>query len=71
MDEQKPGAIQQSSEMLTIRNVAASLGVSKATVLRWIAAHKIEGFFQIGKKWLIRKKDFDGFINQKIINSNN
>jgi excisionase family DNA binding protein len=71
MSEQKPEAIQQSAEMLSIRNVATSLGVSKATVLRWIGTRKIEGFFQIGKKWLIRKTDFDGFINQKITNSNN
>jgi excisionase family DNA binding protein len=70
---QIPGAkIQPNSEnsTLSLKDVAMSLGVSKATVLRWIQARKLEGFFRIGHKWLMRKVDFDNLINQKIINSN-
>lgn len=53
-------------ETLDVKAVTKSLGVSRATVLRWIRAQKIEGFFRIGSKWLIRKTDFEHFINKKI-----
>ncbi len=53
-------------ETLGVKAVSKSLGVSRATILRWIRAQKIDGFFQIGSKWLIRKVDFDDFINRKI-----
>lgn len=53
-------------EMLDVSSVSKSLGVSRATVLRWIDGKKLEGFFRIGSKWLIRKVDFDAFINKKI-----
>ncbi len=56
-------------ETLGIKDVAQSLGVSKATVLRWIRAGKVDGFFRIGSKWLIRKAAFESLIDQKIINS--
>ncbi len=57
-----------TSEVLTLDVAAVSkmLGVSRATVLRWIRAQKIDGFFRIGSKWLIRKNDFDNFISRKI-----
>ena len=57
-----------SSEVQTLDVAAVSkeLGVSRATVLRWARSKKIEGFFQIDKKWLIRKIDFDNFISRKI-----
>ncbi len=55
-------------ETLGVKAVSKSLGVSRATVLRWIQAKKIEGFFRIGSKWLIRKVDFEHFINKKINN---
>lgn len=60
-----------SSEVETfdVKAVTKSLGVSRATVLRWIQAQKIDGFFRIGSKWLIRKVDFDNFINRKINNA--
>lgn len=53
-------------ETLDVAAVTKSLGVSRATVLRWIRAGKLEGFFRIGSKWLIRKVDFDALINNKI-----
>lgn len=56
------------AEILGVQVVAQSLGVSEATVLRWIQAEKLEGFFRIGRKWLIRKEDFDHLINKKINN---
>ena len=34
-------------ETLGVKAVSKSLGVSRATVLRWIGAGKIEGFFRI------------------------
>ena len=56
----------ESENMLTIKEVANLLQMSEATVLRWLSAKKIEGFFRIGRKWLIRKSDFEKFINQKV-----
>jgi excisionase family DNA binding protein len=53
-------------ETLDVAAVSKSLAVSRATVLRWIRAGKLEGFFRIGSKWLIRKVDFDNFISKKI-----
>lgn len=67
-DNELPKQPNATSEVETL-NVAAvtkSLGVSRATVLRWIRAGKLEGFFRIGSKWLIRKTDFDNFISRKI-----
>ena len=57
-----------SSELQTLDVAAVSkaLGVSRATVLRWARSKKIDGFFQIDTKWLIRKIDFDNFISRKI-----
>ena len=54
------------SQTLDVAAVSKQLGVSRATMLRWIRANKIEGFFRIGSKWLIRKTDFDNFITRKI-----
>ena len=56
----------ESKNMLTVKEVANSLQMSEATVLRWLRAKKIDGFFRIGRKWLIRKSDFEKFINQKV-----
>ena len=58
----------QSDEIgaYSVKDVAQHLGVSKATVLRWVRAKKIEGFFRIGHKWLIRKADFDSFISGQV-----
>lgn len=53
-------------QTLDVAAVAKMLGVSRATILRWIRAQKIDGFFRIGSKWLIRKDDFDNFISKKI-----
>lgn len=61
--------IQLEIETLGIKAVAQSLSISRPTILRWIHAGKVKGFFRIGHKWLIRKVDFDSFINQKIIHS--
>lgn len=51
---------------ISVSAVAADLGVSRATVLRWIRAEKIQGFFRIGTKWLIRREDYEHFINRQI-----
>jgi excisionase family DNA binding protein len=53
-------------ETLDVAAVTKSLGVSRVTILRWIRAGKLEGFFRIGSKWLVRKSDFENFINKKI-----
>lgn len=58
----------QSEDILTIKEVAASLRISEATVLRWLKAKKIEGFFRLGRRWLIRKTDFDELINNRAVN---
>jgi len=60
---------EKETETLDVRSVAKLLGVSRATVLRWIQARKLEGFFQIGKKWLVKKADFEDFINDKKVSS--
>jgi excisionase family DNA binding protein len=65
-EETNTTSIARVVETLDVKAVTQSLGVSRATVLRWIQSNKIEGFFRIGSKWLIRKVDFEQFINQKI-----
>lgn len=75
MDEQKTqNQMEQEGEreannFLGVRDVAKELNVSKATILRWLKSGKLDGFFHIGRKWLIRKADFDNFISGKISNS--
>mgnify|MGYP001559738419 CR=1 FL=1 len=75
MDEpttQSPGRSsrpQNDTDHLGIKEVAASLKVSEGTVLRWIDAGKLNGFFRIGRKWLIRKADFEQLINQRVVES--
>lgn len=54
---------------LSAKEAARALGVSRATLLRWVRAKKIEGFFRIDTKWLIRKSDFERFINAKVAES--
>jgi excisionase family DNA binding protein len=54
------------SGALSVKDVARELGVSKATVLRWVRAGKIEGFFRIGHKWLIRRSDLDSLIKNRM-----
>ncbi len=69
---QSPGrssSPQNDTNHLGIKEVAVSLKVSEGTVLRWIDAGKLNGFFRIGRKWLIRKVDFEQFINQKVVES--
>jgi excisionase family DNA binding protein len=67
---EQPNSLNASSviETLDVKAVTKSLGVSRATILRWIRAGKLDGFFRIGSKWLIRKVDFDEFISRKINN---
>ncbi|OGY39950.1 MAG: hypothetical protein A2418_02175 [Candidatus Brennerbacteria bacterium RIFOXYC1_FULL_41_11] len=56
---------------LGIKEVAKDLGVSKATILRWLQSGKLDGFFHIGRKWLIRRVDFEKFINLKVESESN
>lgn len=63
--------IEQMSELnannfLSVKDVAEELNVSKATILRWLKSGKLDGFFHIGRKWLIRRADFEKFISGKI-----
>jgi len=55
----------------TTSEVAKMMNISDATMLRWLKAEKIPGFFRIGRKWLIRKSDFEEFISKRIDRSNN
>lgn len=55
----------------TTSEVARVMNISDATMLRWLKAEKIPGFFRIGRKWLIRKSDFETFISKRIDRSNN
>ena len=50
----------------TVGEVAKMLNISEATMLRWLKAEKIPGFFRIGRRWLIRKSDLETFINGQI-----
>lgn len=66
---QPPGRTENSqngSDYLGIEEVATSLKVSQGTVLRWIHKGKLNGFFRIGRKLLIRRSDFESFINRKV-----
>jgi excisionase family DNA binding protein len=62
-------------DFLTIGEVAESLRVSEATILRWLKVEKVSGFFRVGRQWRIRKKDFDELINYEVerqsLNQNN
>lgn len=71
---QKPEARKDKpneNNYLGIKDVAKDLGVSKATILRWLQSGKLDGFFHIGRKWLIRKVDFEKFINLKVESESN
>jgi len=71
---QSPGqssSVQNDTNHLGIKEVAISLKVSEGTILRWIDAGKLNGFFRIGRKWLIRKADFELLINQKVAETEN
>ncbi len=63
---EKENQTTESKDMLTVKEVANLLQMSEATVLRWLRAKKVDGFFRIGRKWLIRKSDFEKFISQKV-----
>ena len=56
----------QQKDFLTVEEVAKSLRISKATILRWLKSEKISGFFRVGRQWRIRKKDFDEVINYEV-----
>lgn len=58
---------QLSEATFTVNEVAGMLNISNATLLRWLKAEKVPGFFRIGRKWLIRKVDLEKFISRKII----
>ncbi len=50
----------------TTSEVAKMLNISDATMLRWLKAEKIPGFFRIGRRWLIRKSDLEAFISAQV-----
>ena len=50
----------------TTSEVAELLRISDATMLRWLKAEKIPGFFRIGRRWLIRKSDYEAFISKRV-----
>ncbi len=54
------------SDYLGVKEVAIALKASEVTVLRWVRAGKLDGFFRIGRKWLVRRSSLDSFINQKV-----
>ena len=60
-EQEKTEGLNATSALQTlgVSEVSKALGVSRATILRWISGKKIDGFFRIGSKWLIRKTDFD------------
>lgn len=56
----------QDAPTLSVTDVAKDLGVSRATILRWVRSGKLQGFFQIGKKFLVRREDYKQFIKGRI-----
>jgi excisionase family DNA binding protein len=60
-----------TEKVLSTKEVASILQISERTMLRWVNSKKIDGFFRIGRKWQIRKSDFDSFINKKVNEQNN
>jgi excisionase family DNA binding protein len=50
----------------TIGEVASMLRISDATLLRWLKAEKIPGFFRVGRRWLIRKSDYEAYISKQV-----
>jgi len=66
-----PNQNQNPEDTLSIKDVAERLQISQRTLRTWIKGQKITGFFRIGRKWSIRKKDLDQFIGQKINETTN
>ena len=50
--------------LLTIKNVAITCGVSVKTVRRWIAASELPAA-RLGNQWRIRPKDLQHFIQDR------
>ena len=51
--------------LLTIKNVAITCGVSVKTVGRWIAASELPAA-RLGNPWRIRPKDLQHFIQDRL-----
>jgi len=54
----------------TISEVAKMLRISDATLLRWLKVEKIPGFFRVGRRRLIRKSDYEAYINKQVAGEN-
>ena len=55
------------NEILTVDEVAALFRVSNATVFRWKRQYVLpEGFFKVGRRWLIRREDLNKLMDYKI-----
>jgi excisionase family DNA binding protein len=50
----------------TTNEVATMLRISDATLLRWLKVEKIPGFFRVGRRWLIRKSDYEAYIGKQV-----
>lgn len=61
---------ESTESTFTTSEVAKMLHISDVTMLRWLKAEKIPGFFRVGRRWLIRKSDFETFINRRVIGEN-
>ena len=51
--------------LLTIKDVAATCGVSVKTVRRWIEASDLAAA-RLGNQWRIRPKDLQHFIQERL-----
>ncbi len=51
---------------LTIKEVAEALRISEATLLRWIKAEKIKGFYRMGRRWIAIESELEEYISKQI-----
>jgi excisionase family DNA binding protein len=56
---------QQSSEVLTVTEIAGYLRVSETTVWRWCNSGKLPAF-RIGRSWRMRRTDLERQIRQSV-----
>ncbi len=55
-----------TTELLTIKDVAALVRVSEKTVRRWIETRELPAA-KLGNQWRIRPRDLDLFVKDRLV----
>jgi len=57
------GGENMASRLLSVKEVAETLGVTVDTVQRWLAAGKLKGI-KLGRLWRVRSADLEKFLKE-------